>query len=192
MSEIEPDSLAFDIDGVVADTMSLFLEIARDRFRITGIEKEHITTYMLEDCLDLPQAVIDAVIEELLEMNHWAPLKPMPGAVNTLSMLAGLGASLTFVTARPDGAAIRQWLCETLPVEPGGITVFATGSFDAKKEILLSQGKKWFVEDRLETCFHLMEAGIKPVVFRQPWNRRPHPFLEIGSWEELSACIRRP
>lgn len=192
MSKIEPHGLAFDIDGVVADTMSLFLEIARDRFRITGIEKDQITTYMLEDCLNLPQAVIDAVIEELLEMNHWAPLKPMPGAVQTLSMLDGMGAPLTFVTARPDSAAIRVWLCETLPVAPENIRVVATGSFDAKKEILLDAGINWFVEDRLETCFHLNEAGIRPVVFRQPWNRRPHPFLEVGSWEELSSCIRRP
>jgi uncharacterized HAD superfamily protein len=192
MSEIEPERIAFDIDGVVADTMSLFLEIARDRFRITGISKEEITTYMLEDCLSLPQAVIDAIIEELLEMSHWAPLKPMPGAVRTLSMLAGMCESLTFVTARPDGRAIQEWLCSTVPVPRERINVFATGSFEAKTEILLSAGKDWFVEDRLETCFNLQEAGIRPVVFRQPWNRRPHPFMEVGSWEELSACIRRP
>jgi hypothetical protein len=34
---INPASLAFDIDGLVADTMSLFLEIVRDVHNISGI-----------------------------------------------------------------------------------------------------------------------------------------------------------
>ncbi len=192
MSGIQPDSIAFDIDGVVADTMSLFLEIARDRFRITGISKEDITTYMLAECLPIPETVIDAIVEELLDMSHWAPLKPIQGSVAVLSRMAEAGAGLTFVTARPDGRLIGEWLRAHIPVAPERIKVFATGSFSAKTEVLLSAGKSWFVEDRLETCFALNEAGIRPIVFRQPWNRSPHPFLEVGSWEELSECVKRP
>ena len=39
---IDPAAIAFDIDGVVADTMSLFLEIARDVHHINHIRYEDI------------------------------------------------------------------------------------------------------------------------------------------------------
>ena len=35
--KIDPASIAFDIDGVVADTMTLFLDIARDEYNIDWI-----------------------------------------------------------------------------------------------------------------------------------------------------------
>jgi 5'(3')-deoxyribonucleotidase len=45
------------------------------------------------------------------------------------------------------------------------------------------------VEDRLETCVDIQESGIIPVLFRQPWNRQPHRFLEVGNWAELARLI---
>jgi 5'(3')-deoxyribonucleotidase len=35
----------------------------------------------------------------------------------------------------------------------------------------------------------LRDAGIEPVLFKQPWNREPHPFVEVGNWDELEALI---
>ncbi|MEZ4524658.1 MAG: hypothetical protein R2941_01890 [Desulfobacterales bacterium] len=65
----------------------------------------------------------------------------------------------------------------------------ATGSFEAKTEVLREKGVSHFVEDRLETCFLLKEEGITPLVFRQPWNREAHPFTEVGTWQELENLI---
>ena len=70
-----------------------------------------------------------------------------------------------------------------------GIEVVATGSFDAKADVLAARNITYFIEDRLETCFPLQAAGIVPVLFRQPWNRKRHPFLEVGSWKELESLI---
>ena len=51
------DRLAFDIDGVVADIMTTFLALARERYNQGHhLRYEHITTFYLEDCLDLPPA----------------------------------------------------------------------------------------------------------------------------------------
>jgi len=47
MVKIDPTSVAFDIDGVVADTMSLFIDIARDEFNLKNITYEQITSYSL-------------------------------------------------------------------------------------------------------------------------------------------------
>lgn len=41
---INPVSVAFDIDGVIADAMTLFLDIARDVFHINGIRYEDNAT----------------------------------------------------------------------------------------------------------------------------------------------------
>jgi hypothetical protein len=187
---IDPSRLAFDIDGVVADTMSLFLDIAEKKYGYGNITQDQITTYMIEDCLPIESSVVLAIINELLEMSHEQPLKPVEGAVEVLSGVAALGQKLTFVTARPRRRAIAKWLAENLNVGQDCLNVFATGSFEAKAQVLAEMGISHFVEDRLETCFHLHEQGIEPILFVRPWNRQPHPFMEIRNWEELKACIR--
>ena len=53
MAMINPASLAFDIDGVVADTMSLFLEIVRDVHNINSIRYREINSWKgLEAIID--------------------------------------------------------------------------------------------------------------------------------------------
>jgi hypothetical protein len=93
------------------------------------------------------------------------------------------------VTARPDAEQAREWILNTLCLAPDCFEIVATGSFDDKREVLLDRGITYFVEDRLETCFTLNEAGIHPIVFKQPWNRKPHPFYEVENWQELESLI---
>ena len=52
---IDPSAVAFDIDSVVADTMSLFIDIARDEFNINGIQYSDFTSYFLEECIDVDE-----------------------------------------------------------------------------------------------------------------------------------------
>ena len=58
---IDPAAVAFDVDGVIADTMALFIDIARDEYAINGIRYEDITCYMLEECLDIEPDIINAI-----------------------------------------------------------------------------------------------------------------------------------
>ena len=67
---IDPASVAFDIDGVVADTMSLFLEIARDVHHVNRIRYEDIGCYNLAECTDLDPQIIDAIVARLLKGNY--------------------------------------------------------------------------------------------------------------------------
>ncbi len=70
---IDPAAVAFDVDGVIADTMTLFLDIARDEFGINGITYEDMTCYILEECLDIDPAVITAILDRGLQYTvHWA------------------------------------------------------------------------------------------------------------------------
>lgn len=189
-SAIDPRTLAFDIDGVVADTMQLFLDIARMDFGIHHVQYNDITNYTLEDCLDLPPDVIATIIEQILEGTHSPALKPIAGSPAVLNRLGRQWGPLRFVTARPQAGVISAWLEKTLSLPPDHIQVVATGSFEAKAEVLKAAGVRAFVEDRLETCFLLQDAGITPLLFKQPWNRRYHPFEEIDNWQGLEDRLR--
>jgi uncharacterized HAD superfamily protein len=187
---IPRDQLAFDIDGVVADIMTTFLALARERYdQGHHLRYEHITTFALADCLDLPAAIIDTLIRELIDRPHELPVEPFPHAVPVLTRLAR-EAPLLFVTARDRRRPIEYWLQRHLaPVPAEAIRVLATGDPDTKIHCLKDHGIHYFVEDRLETCLQLADHGITPILFAQPWNRHPHPFPEVADWTELAGLL---
>jgi len=188
---IDVGTVAFDIDGVVADTMTLFLDIARDEYRLNGLRYEDITRYNIGECLNIETETVEAIIGKLLDGNHRGELMPVAGARGVLGRLAGRQSyPILFVTARPYVGHIHEWMAEHLSLEPAMAEIIPTGSFDNKAEVLLDKGVSFFVEDRLETCFLLKDAGITPVLFRQPWNREKHPFTEVSNWEELESLIK--
>lgn len=188
---IDPLHLAFDIDGVVADTMQVFLKLARDRYGIEGLGMEHLRCYDLHQCLDLDRTIIDELVCLTLDDFHTLTVPPMAGAPEVLTELAR-NAPLRFVTARIWPESITQWLEQTLPEVPRDrIQVVATGAPEAKLQILKDLDVRYFVEDRLETCRFLSGQGIQPLLFDQPWNREPisEGFPRIHSWEELRQWI---
>lgn len=186
---IRPSELAFDIDGVIADTMSLLIDIAREDFGINGLRLEDIRDYSLRGLAGIGEEVLVAIIDRILTGNHSGGLAPLEDAPSVLRRLNRVHAPTLFVTARPNGDQAGRWIADTLDIAPDGFEIVATGSFEDKREVLISRNIKYFVEDRLETCFILSEAGIRPIVFKQPWNRRPHPFREVENWRQLEAMI---
>jgi 5'(3')-deoxyribonucleotidase len=186
---IDPAAIAFDIDGVVADTMSLFLEIARDVHSINHIRYEDIYCYNLVECTEMDQKIINSIVEMLLDGNYSANLRSMDGAADVLTRIESRHSPLLFVTARPYLGPIHNWLLDLLSLDPHRIDVIPTGSHANKAEVLLERKVSCFVDDRLDTCELIHDAGILPILYKQPWNRSPHPFREIDSWKELEALI---
>lgn len=189
---IHPDTLAFDVDGVLADTMGLFLAIASEEYRIDRVSYHDITCYELSDCLDIDPAIIDAIIGKILDGDYAAPLMPIAGASQVVNRLAQAADPVLFVTARPYPGPIRDWIETQMSLSNRCYELVTTGSFEAKAQALHERGICHFVDDRLETCYHLQEAGIEPIVFAQPWNRKRHPFREVASWQEIQALIAWP
>lgn len=186
---IDPKSLAFDIDGVVADTMTLFIDIVKNEFGISDICYEDITCYNLTECLDIHADILDEVIGKLLDGRYEGTLRPIDGASGVLARLGKEYGPLVFVTARPYVGPIEEWMKNLLSLESDDFDIITTGSFDAKAEVLARKEISWFVEDRIETCFMLEKTDTTPVLFKQPWNRCDHPFVEVGSWMELESLI---
>lgn len=186
---IRPFELAFDIDGVFADTMTLFIDIAEKIYGLSNIRYEDITEYEIESFSGVDKMISTEIIRRILDGDHTSILAPLDGATTVLKRLNQHHRPTLFVTARPSADQIVGWICDMLCVEPTDIAVVATGSFDDKAEVLIESDIRYFVEDRLDTCFQLNSAGVTPIVFRQPWNRKPHPFREIGNWQELESMI---
>jgi uncharacterized HAD superfamily protein len=181
---IRPGKIAFDIDGVFANTMALFLELARRDYGINHIQYEDITRYFLEECLDIEPEIIKVIIHRILEGDFKGELQPIEDSVSVLSEIAQEGP-LLFVTARPTLSPIKAWVNKMLPEPDFPIEVIATGTFEAKAHVLKARGIDYFVEDYLDICFMLNEQNISPIVFYQPWNRFSHPFHEVASWAEI-------
>lgn len=189
--KIDPGALAFDIDGVIADTMHLFMEILREDEGIR-IHYDDITCYQLETCLDVDLSILEAVIDKILSGRYQQTLSPIPGAKAVLERIIAVTGRVLMVTARPDDALIRDWMKGFLGNNAAKADIVATGAFEAKADVLHKNQIRWFVEDRIETCRLLKAEGIEPVVFRQPWNRVPHDFIEVGSWSDLERWIAFP
>ena len=188
---IRPSNLAFDVDGVVADTMAVFVDLARERYGLDYLTKDHLRLYDLHQCIDVDRKIIDDLICLTLDDEHTLQIPPMEDAAEVLTELARHGP-LRFVTARIWPESIIEWLRGTLPeVEPDQIQVTATGAPEAKLEILHGLGVRYFVEDRLETCRLLAREGIKPLLFDQPWNRTPlaEEFVRVENWSQLRGWV---
>ena len=186
---IKPESIAFDIDGVYADIITLFIDIAKNDYNINGVRYEDITTYSIKDSLDINPSIIDEIIIKIQKGCFTPPLKPMEGASDVITKLANTCGNVLFVTARGLKLPIYNWLLEVLPLKPARIDVVAAGTPEGKTRILLDRNISHFVEDRLETCYLLQDAGIIPIIFKQPWNREKHPFIEASNWKEIESMI---
>lgn len=186
--KIRPDELAFDIDGVVADTFRAFVKTARELYGV-DIAYDAITDYDFRKVIDMDDETCDAIIERILEDPVGIGIAPVQGAADVLRRLAGFGP-LCFVTARSNRDAIMEWVRQKLQIDNGSrLRLEATGTHEEKLPVLLKHGIRYFVEDRLETCFLIQGSPVTPIVFEQPWNRKDHPFLSVGNWDDIHDMV---
>jgi uncharacterized HAD superfamily protein len=188
---IDPCLLAFDIDGVVADTMAVFVRLAHERYGLTHLSKQDMLCYNLQECLGLQKEILDDLIRLTLDDRHTMQIPPVPGAPEVLMELAGV-APLRFITARVCSESITRWLFTVLPGVPRErITVIASGAPEAKLDVLNELQIRYFVDDRIETCRHLKKAGIEPFLFEQPWNRNEPAdgLIRIQNWAQLKSWV---
>ncbi len=185
MLKIKPQEIAFDIDGVFADTMGAFIKEVKNLCGIS-IRYEDIKDYDLSKVANIREDLLIELAKKILYEPVNIGIKPIKGATRVLKKLCKVNR-LLFVTARPDKNGIQQWIKRYL--QEDRFHIIATGTHEEKAPLLRKYGIKYFVEDRLETCFILEKESITPIVFEQPWNQKPHPFIKVKGWHELEDMI---
>ncbi len=186
---IPAHEIAFDFDGVVADTFRLFVEMAKTEYNI-DIEYEDITEYDFMRVVKMDYTHVAQIFETLTNFPHEVDLKPNTGAADVLARLARTAPPLSVITARHVGEPVHRWFEKHIPqIGAGLLTVKATGESTAKLAILKSMGVKYFVEDRVDTCHLIAKEGITPIVYDQPWNRDGHSYAVVKCWDDISAMI---
>ena len=191
LQRIDPAVLGFDFDGVIADTAETFLRLACEKYRHCDVRLEDITSFEVEDCLDVAPEIVQSIFMEVLLDSIGTGLKPMPGAVNVLGELTE-HAEVTVVTARPQPGPVRAWLTTVLPKSTcSRIHIIAMGAHDDKARHIKQQGLTHFIDDRAETCTQLDGAGICSIVFSHPWNTNRHNLPTVSSWQDIrSLCLQ--
>jgi len=185
---ISPSSIAFDFDGVIADTFRLFVRMARENYNY-DFNYDDITEYEFLKSIHMERQHAQEIIEVLTHDPHEIDLFPFYGADNVLTRMSSL-SPLLVVTARPVAGPIELWFERHIPqLDRKCIRIEATSVNTAKLEVLKGHNITHFVDDRLDTCEMLQDAGITPIVFTQPWNRKPHPFLVVSTWDEIAGLI---
>lgn len=186
-NSINKNKIAFDIDGVLVDTMPLILHLVKER---TGKDycMHQFTEYDVSECLDISRETAHEIYMDIMSDEYNHRLKLIPGAKQVLQKLTKVVDSVLLVTARHQLGGFKEWLCEQLEISLTKVHMIGTGSFEAKLEVLRDHGKTVMVEDRLETCFILAEGALTPLVFAQPWNRKPHNFMDVD-WRLIDGLI---
>lgn len=188
--KIHPVEIGFDFDGVIADTVEAFIRIACEQYDFCGIQPADITDFSVEHCLEIEAGLAESIFFQILEDSVGIGLLPMPGAVDVLEEMSD-HAPVTIVTARPMAEPVHHWLQTVFsPSVYRRMQVVAMGDHDDKVRHIRQLGLSAFVDDRAETCLQMHQAGIRAIVFAQPWNRARHRLPSVQSWQDIrQLCL---
>ena len=189
MMRLDIQYTAFDIDGVVLDIITPFLRLLEERHGYSGLTPDRITSFKLDEALGVPDEIVRGLVAELLTRPLELNALPYPGAAEVLESLCRQ-EPLLFITARPHVEPVRAWFESALPdLPPERYEIIATGDPLKKLDFLLDHGRRYFIDDHLETCRMLDAAGLQPLVYDQPWNRHDRDLPRVQGWTELALCF---
>ncbi len=188
--KIHPAQIGFDFDGVIADTAEAFIRIACEQYDYCGIKLEHITRFEVEECTELHYEIVEEIFTSILHDSVGTQLMPMKGAIQVLEELS-THAPITIITARPLADPVHRWMEEHMPSPLiNKIRLVAMGDHDDKVRHVHRLDLSHFIDDRAETCKQLEQAGVRSILFSQPWNRAHNTLPAVQNWEEIRAlCL---
>lgn len=186
--EISPQHIGFDFDGVIADIGEAFLRLAADEHKYT-INLGDITSFQVETCTNIPEAVVHQIFDDILEDSLATGLQPIPGALEVLVELA-MYSRVKIITARNQDQPVIDWLDSHLPINAcAKIDVIAMHDHDQKVRFIQEHNLQFFVDDRAETCAQVAQANLHPLLYRQPWNSGWNDFTTVENWQQIADFI---
>ncbi len=187
--KIHPGKLGFDFDGVIADIGEAFLRLACEEYNYCSYTLEDIVAFQVENCINIPPAIIENIFNDILEDSLATGLIPMEGVVETLNDFSRI-APVTIITARTDPRPVYDWLDHFFPKTTcDNIHLIAMGDHDDKVRYLQQQNLTYFIDDRAETCALIAKANFIPYLYSHPWNSMYNSFKTVKDWQEIRVLF---
>lgn len=177
--------IGIDVDGVIAD---LNREILR-RLEARGVKNlpsyNELVSYNTRFCVS---ERIAAEIDREMEASDLVPSLPLidPNAKGVIKNLILKKNSLVYFVTAPYYHN-KHWMHQRLEwlVKHFGKNAYHTTIFAASvtKDLI---DLDYLIEDHPRTILSARQAGIKPIVFDQPWNRNlPISIPRAFSWSQI-------
>jgi len=176
--------IAFDVDGVVLNSIEVILEHIGE---ITGrrIRIDELGTWDLE--------VLGIDVKTLWRAVEWMYKAPViaayEGATRALSRIhRETREPLLFITGRSDPQTAQRQL-QALNWNPTVPKMVVTGGDRNKTQYLADHLVEFMVEDDVKHVQEYLDAGIRVGLMHRPWNRDYSQAVteRFASWEELEA-----
>ncbi len=189
-NSIAPEQIGFDFDGVIADIGEAFLRIACEEYDYCAFTLEDITSFDVETCTKIPDHIVDTIFSAILADSLATGLQPIRGALKVIGEITQQ-SNVTIITARSLASPVIDWFANYLPDQTCRcIKIIAMRDHDQKVKYIRQNNLEFFIDDRAETCAQVADAGLVPILYRQPWNARWENFATVNNWEQIDAMLR--
>jgi len=177
--------IGIDIDGVLADTHSVLMDLASEH---VPIDEEDRQKYGVQETKHGSDGLRNQVFEEIFEKGLIAEAPIIPGAAEKVNELYDAGNEIYIITARKKNweEQTKEWL------KKNGIKYHKLIMGAGKKgDVAKEEGIDVFIEDSSDNIENLEGNGIRAFVFSQPWNQDSHA-TRIEQWKNVKASKESP
>ena len=180
-------AIGIDVDGVLADSISKWLQEAEKLYGIKALKKDIVryelsevfTTLTRRQVMDTWESMWDDYHESIMLENESIP-----------SIMEGLHEKFDIViTTSNPSRSIKGWL------KSNGIVYDGYVRFDNHLEKHRLDGVRVYVDDFHEVAESVATAGKTAIVLRQPWNeefirQNTNPnILLANNWHEIEDIL---
>ncbi len=187
--------IGIDFDEVVADSIKAIISLHNEQYG-TNFKKEDVTEYKFENVWGGTLDEWRDKLNDFFSTKHLVRLDPMAGSMLGLRAMKERGHELYIVTGRSrvvDLDATELWLKMHFPDVFHGVHYAnflaqdPTTARRKKSEICLENRIGVLVDDHIGTALECAEAGVKVLLFNQPWNQGEllPGITRVFSWDDV-------
>lgn len=193
MSEYAKPVIGLDVDGVILDYVTGFMEYAASRGVRLGCEPDEVDSWTMSAAFpDLDDKEIWAMIEAFSEDEGFGRLRPYNGALETISILVEEFPEnpLVAITSAGKSELTKQLRAASLDGIPfSAIHVLPLGE---SKELHLSKlpTGSLYVDDLMKNIVTAEKVGLSGVLVRRSYNAMDDHTRMAYDWDDIARNIR--
>lgn len=179
--------IAFDLDGVIADSLQAYLDYFDEKFGI-HLSKSKVTKWRLDEVTGLNIQKVLGTFEVVFgDPNRVVPVR---GSIECLEKYYKLVGKIPIISHRFGKNGVigaRKWLNKYLKNK------YTLTISDPDRKVRIMEKRKYFglVEDNPNTALEVAKAGFLSIIFDAPYNRSvKHPnIIRVYDWAGLEMVL---